>query len=126
MPRSLEFPTGGGRVGALMRDLDWSASPLGDPHGWPESLRTVVDLLLHARFPMLVAWGPKLFSLYTDPYSEILGAKHPRALGAKFKDVWSEIWVDISPMIAGAMAGEASYHEDLPLLMNRRGYDEHA
>ena len=124
MPRSLEFPTGGGRVGALMRDLDWSASPLGDPHGWPESLRTVVDLLLHSRFPMFVAWGPQLVFLYNDPYSDILRAKHPRALGARFQDVWSEIWADISPMIAGAMAGEASYHEDLPLVMNRRGYDE--
>jgi signal transduction histidine kinase/CheY-like chemotaxis protein len=124
MPRSLDFPAGGGRVGALMRDHDWSVSPLGDPQDWPESLRTVVDLLLHSRFPMFVAWGPELGFLYNDPYAEILGGKHPAALGRKFQDIWSEIWADISPLIDSAMAGEASYHEDLPLLMNRRGFDE--
>ena len=62
--------------------------------------------------------------LYNDPYAEILGAKHPRALGRRFYDIWSEIWPDISPLIDAAMAGQATYHEDLPLVMNRKGYDE--
>ena len=35
-----------------------------------------------------------------------------------------EIWPDISPLIDAAMAGQATYREDLPLLMNRKGYDE--
>ena len=124
MHRSLAFPTGGGRVGALMREHDWSASPLGDPRGWPNSLRTVVNLLLDSRFPMFVAWGPELGFLYNDPYAEILGSKHPDALGRRFQDIWAEIWTDITPMISGAMAGEASYHEDLPLVVHRSGDDE--
>ncbi|HEX8030703.1 MAG TPA: PAS domain-containing protein, partial [Vicinamibacterales bacterium] len=33
-------------------------------------------------------------------------------------------WPDISPLIDAALAGHATYHEDLPLLMNRKGYDE--
>jgi signal transduction histidine kinase/CheY-like chemotaxis protein len=73
---------------------------------------------------MFVAWGKELGFLYNDPYAEILGAKHPRALGIRFYDIWSEIWSDISPLIDAAMAGEASYREDLPLVMNRRGFDE--
>src|SRR5678816_3640334 len=124
MPRSTDFLTGGGRVGELMRAQDWSASPLGPPESWPASLRTVVELLLQSQFPMFVAWGPELGFLYNDPYAEILGAKHPRALGRRFYDIWSEIWPDISPLIDAAMAGHATYHEDLPLLMNRKGYDE--
>ena len=60
----------------------------------------------------------------TTPYAEILGAKHPRALGRRFHDIWSEIWPDISPLIDAAMAGQAIYREDLPLVMNRKGYDE--
>jgi signal transduction histidine kinase/PAS domain-containing protein/ActR/RegA family two-component response regulator len=107
-----------------MRALDWSASPLGPPDAWPQSLRTVVSLLLRSRFPMFVAWGPELGFLYNDAYAEILGAKHPNALGARFYDIWSEIWPDISPLIDAAMAGEATYREDLPLVMNRKGYDE--
>jgi PAS domain S-box-containing protein len=119
------FAIDGGRVGALMRAHDWSRSPLGHPAGWPQSLRTIVSLLLQSQFPMFVAWGNDLGFLYNDPYAEILGAKHPAALGRRFYDIWSEIWPDISPLIDAAMAGQATYREDLPLLMNRRGYDEH-
>jgi PAS domain S-box-containing protein len=87
-------------------------------------LRTVVGLLLQSRFPMFVAWGEDLGFLYNDAYAEILGAKHPRALGRRFHDIWSEIWPDISPLIDAAMAGRATYREDLPLVMNRKGFDE--
>jgi PAS domain S-box-containing protein len=118
------FLEGGGGIGALMRAHDWSTSPLGAPETWPQSLRAIVALLLHSKFPMFVAWGKELGFLYNDPYAEILGAKHPRALGARFHDVWPEIWPDISPLIDAALAGEANYHEDLPLVMNRKGYDE--
>jgi signal transduction histidine kinase/ActR/RegA family two-component response regulator len=107
-----------------MRSHDWSTSPLGPPAKWPQSLRSVVGLLLQSQFPMFVAWGPDLGFLYNDPYAEILGAKHPRALGSKFYDVWSEIWPDISPLIDAALAGQATYREDLSLLMNRKGFDE--
>jgi PAS domain S-box-containing protein len=120
-----QFLAGGGNVGALMREKDWSSSPLGPPDSWPQSLRTVVGLLLQSRFPMFVAWGKDLGFLYNDPYAEILGAKHPAALGSRFHDIWSEIWSDISPLIDAAMAGQATYREDLPLVMNRKGYDEH-
>jgi len=124
MTQPLEFVAGGGAVGALMRTHDWSTSPLGSPETWPQPLRTTVALLLESRFPMFVAWGPELGFLYNDSYAEILGAKHPRALGRRFHDIWSEIWPDISPLIDAAMAGQATYREDLPLVMNRRGYDE--
>jgi signal transduction histidine kinase len=119
-----DFLTGGGQAGELMRSLDWSESPLGPPERWPQSLRTVIDLLLQSRFPMFVAWGKDLGFVYNDPYAEILGAKHPAAMGRRFRDIWSEIWQDISPLIDAAMNGHATYREDLPLLMNRRGYDE--
>jgi PAS domain-containing protein len=62
--------------------------------------------------------------LYNDAYAEILGAKHPAALGAPFKQVWAEIWPDIEPSVQAALAGEATFHEDLPLVMNRTGSDE--
>jgi PAS domain S-box-containing protein len=122
--RTLDFLAGGGSIGALMRTHDWSESPLGPPETWPQPLRTVVALLLQSQFPMFVAWGDALGFLYNDPYAEILGAKHPRALGGRFYDIWSEIWPSISPLIDAAMAGHSTYREDLPLVMNRKGYDE--
>jgi signal transduction histidine kinase len=124
MDSTSQLFSGGGHVGELMRSHDWSRSPLGPPERWPQALRAVVDLLLQSRFPMFVAWGSELGFLYNDPYAEILGAKHPAALGARFYDIWSEIWPDISPLIDAAMRGHATYREDLPLLMNRKGFDE--
>ena len=124
MKQILKFLAAGGKTGALMREYDWSQSPLGQPVHWPPSLRAAVGMLLQSQFPMFVAWGSELGFLYNDSYAEILGAKHPGALGARFYDIWSEIWPDISPLIDAAMAGESTYREDLPLLMNRRGYNE--
>lgn len=120
----LDFLLGGGSAEELIRGMDWSTSPLGSPDQWPQSLRSVVGLLLNSRFPMFVAWGSELGFLYNDAYAQVLGAKHPAAMGARFYDIWSEIWPDISPLIDAALAGEASFREDLPLLMNRRGFDE--
>jgi signal transduction histidine kinase/ActR/RegA family two-component response regulator len=124
MDQTEQLFAGGGKVAELMRSRDWSTSPLGPPGSWPQSLRSVVNLILHSRFPMFVAWGPELGFLYNDPYAEILGAKHPAALGRRFHDIWSEIWTDISPLIDAAMQGHATYHQDLPLVMNRKGFDE--
>ncbi|WP_075213896.1 PAS domain S-box protein [Mongoliimonas terrestris] len=104
-----------------MREIDWAATPLGRPNGWPASLRTVVGLLLSSSFPMFVAWGPDLRFLYNDGYADILGRKHPAAMGARFQDVWSEIWHEVGPLASVAMAGEAVYRRDLPLFMNRHG-----
>ena len=110
MSTPLDFLSGGGETGALMRAHDWSESPLGPPATWPQSLRSFVGLLLQSRFPMFVAWGEQLGFLYNDRYAEILGTKHPWALGSRFHDIWSEIWTDISPLIDAALAGQASYH----------------
>jgi len=107
-----------------MRAHDWSTSPLGAPETWPQSLRSVVGLLLNSKFPMFVAWGEELGFLYNDAYAEILAEKHPRSLGARFYDVWSEIWPDIWPLIEAALAGNASYRENLPLTMKRKGFFE--
>ncbi len=115
---------GGGAMGALMRAHDWSSTSLGTTETWPQSLRAVLGLMLPSRFPMFVAWGEELAFFYNDAYAEILGTKHPEALGAPFHEVWREIWPDILPMIEAALAGEATYHESLPLLMHRNAFDE--
>ena len=120
----LPFLSGGGQMGAMMRAHDWSHSPLGHPRTWPQALRTTVGLMLNAKFPMFVAWGPELGFLYNDSYAIILGEKHPAALGARFHDIWREIWDDIHPLIVRALKGESTYMDRLPLRMNRHGYDE--
>src|SRR3954471_21611819 len=83
---------GGGEMGARMRALDWSQTPLGPVAQWPQSLRTVVRVLLTSRQPMWLGWGEQLTYLYNDAYLSIIGGKHPWALGQPTSVVWREIW----------------------------------
>ena len=95
-----------GEMAALVAATDWSASPLGDPQTWPQSLRTAVGICLSSRFPILLWWGPDLVMIYNDAYRPMLGeTKHPRALGAPGREVWTEIWDVIGPMLEQVMAG---------------------
>ena len=118
------FLMGSSEMGARMRALDWSTSPLGPPSAWPTSLRTAVSLMLGSLYPMFIAWGPKLAFLYNDAYRPIFGAKHPDALGQPFESVWPEIWSDIQPLVQRALDGEATFNENLHLVMERNGFPE--
>lgn len=118
------FLHGGGEMGGLMRAHDWTTSPLGSPATWPEGLRAVVGLMINSRYPMFLAWGPELSFLYNDGYIPILGGKHPHSIGRPFKEVWSEIWSDIEPLVHRALAGEATLSDNLHLVMERNGYRE--
>ena len=120
-----EVLAGGGDMGALMRSHDWSSSPLGPVEKWPQSLRTSVSTCLNSRFAILVWWGPQLVMLYNDSYAPIIGTKHPKALGCPGREVWPEIWEIIGPMLNGVLErGEATWADDLLLLLHRNGYQE--
>ena len=125
-PVAADFLAGGGEMGERARRLDWAATPLGRPDGWPQSLRTAASILLNSRHPMFLAWGPELASIYNDAYAPLLGERHPDALGRAFRAIWPEIWDDISPMVAMALSGQATWSEDMPLTLMRHGYPETA
>lgn len=111
-------------MGALMRAYDWSASALGAPDGWPQPLKTLAGVMLAANQPMFVAWGADRTLLYNDAYSEILGNKHPSALGCDFFEVWSEIRADLVPIVGKAYAGEPVHMDDIELWIERKGHPE--
>src|SRR5579864_2745963 len=116
---------GGGQMGERMRSMDWSRTPLGPLSQWPQSLKTSVSICLASRFPIVMYWGPEYVVLYNDAYSTILGSKHPWALGQRCRDCWAEIWDTIGPMLEGVIqSGEATWSNDLLLVLNRNGYAE--
>jgi len=124
-PATEQFLAGGGETGALMRSMDWTKTSLGDPKGWPLSLKTCVRIILTSRQPMFVWWGKELVNLYNDPYRAILGGKHPWALGRPASEVWHEIWDEAGPRAMTAMEkNEGTYDEALLLIMERNGYPE--
>ena len=121
----LEFLAGGGEMGARMRALDWSKTPLGPPTGWPQSLRTIVRVMLDSRYAMWMLWGPELTFFCNDAYAPTLGVKRDWALGARSDMVWEEIWPDIGPRIAQVLEqGRATWDEALLLFLERSGFTE--
>jgi signal transduction histidine kinase len=117
---------GGGALGDLVREFDWTKTPLGAIEEWPQSLKTVVRTVLTSRFAMWMSWGPELTFLYNDDYAQMtLGTKHPWALGKPSREVWKEIWDDIGPRIHRVLeTGEATWDEALLLFLERSGYRE--
>ncbi len=113
-------------VGRDLAQVDWSATPLGSPSGWPQSLQTAVSVLLSSRFPMWMAWGPELTFFCNAAYRrDTLGRKYPWALGRPANEVWSEIWDDIGPRIDRVLSTEqATWDVGLLLFLERAGYRE--
>ena len=119
-----ELFAGTGEMRALCRALDWGATPLGPVAGWSRSLRTTAGIVLGSRNPMFLFWGPELVQLYNDDYRPSLGqgGRHPRALGMRGREFWTDIWDVIGPQIEQVMTtGEATWHQDQYLPIERNG-----
>jgi signal transduction histidine kinase len=73
---------------------------------------------------MFLFWGPDLIQFYNDAYrpSFAEGGRHPRALGMRGADFWTEIWDIIGPQIDQVMSGgESTWHEDHLVPIERNG-----
>ncbi|WP_172965730.1 PAS domain-containing protein [Agrobacterium sp. FDAARGOS_525] len=90
-----------------IRAFDWSTTPLGPIDDWPQSLKTVVDLMLANLQPAMIGWGPGLVLLYNDAFISLLGIRHLSALGLPCHKVWSETWREFQYEAAAVMAGQS-------------------
>ena len=110
-------------MGELTRAHDWSASPLGPPESWPQSLRTAVRILLNTNHPMFIWWGGELIQFYNDAYRQTMGPeRHPSALGQRGRECWAEIWEVIGPQIEQVMRGGGpTWHENQLVPVTRHG-----
>src|SRR3984893_6799550 len=103
-------------MGALIRSMDWSKTPIGDVETWSPALRMMVRLLLANRFPLLLWWGPRYCQLYNDAYRPVLGDKHPASMGQSASECFPEIWDVIGPLIDTPFnGGSATWMDDLQL-----------
>ena len=116
-----------GEMADLIRKTDWSTTPLGPRDGWPQSLRTVTNLVLASSFPVAILWGSELIFIYNDGYRIIAGDKHPQALGRSTRDIWSEVWEFNRPILEEVMTrGETVHLEDQLFRISRHGCMEDA
>ena len=119
--------SGGGEMGQLVRDKDWSDAPIGPPETWPQSLKTTLGILLNSKFPMALWWGTELICFYNDAYRTSLGSngKHPSILGRPAREAWPEIWDTIQPLIDEVRTtGEVICREDQLTPIYRNGEPE--
>ncbi len=119
-----QYLAGGGEMGGLTRAFDWSATSIGTPDTWPQSLLTTVSIILNSRFPMFLWWGPELIQFYNDAYRPSMGntGKHPNALGQRGEDCWPEIWPVIKPLIDSVLEiGKPTWSEDQLIPIYRNG-----
>jgi PAS domain S-box-containing protein len=121
--RAYPFLQGGGEMGALVRNYNWSQSSIGSPDQWPQALRISLSNVLSSGFPMFLFWGDELTCFYNDAYRPSLGVegKHP-AIGKGGKELWPEIWDFIGPLIESVMrTGESVWFENQYLPIYRNG-----
>ncbi len=106
------------------RAVDWAATALGPVSAWSDTLVSTVSIMLHTHFPVTLMWGPELVLVYNDAYVQLIGDKHPSALGRPAREVFPEAWDVIGPMLESALAGRASWVEDTHIPLHRRGFLE--
>ena len=80
-PRRQPWPVGGGECGALMRERDWAATPLGAIERWSPALRATVANILNSPVAKVLMWGPEHVMLYNDAYRLIAADRHPARAG---------------------------------------------
>ena len=123
-PADVAAIAGGGECGALIRDRNWGATPLGTFAGWSAELRTMVATVLHSPVATVLMWGPPHVMLYNDHYRAIAGDRHPIALGSPVATAFPEVWDWNRPILAAAMQGETVSHRDQPIVFKRPDGEE--
>lgn len=103
---------GGGRVGARLRALDWHASPLGSPRGWPPALRTMCNLLLASPFPLLLWWSDRFAVIHNDDWAALSGEPPAAALAQPAETHWPDLWASVGPSLQQVMADGTTIETD--------------
>ncbi|MFC5342710.1 PAS domain S-box protein [Brevundimonas staleyi] len=107
-----------------VRALDWSSTPLGPLDAWPQSLKTIVGMLLAAPNPMVLLWGAEGVLIYNDGYARFAGQRHPALLGMGAREGWPEIADFNDGNIRRGLAGESWSLRDQELELDRKGQPE--
>ena len=118
------FLQGTGETGDLIRDYDWASTSIGPVSGWPQSLRTIVGMMLRSPTPMVLLWGEHGVMIYNDPYSVFAAGRHPRLLGSNVLEGWPEVADFNANVMRVGMSGGTLSYRDQELTLFRNGAPE--
>lgn len=116
-----DFPIGGGQLGQMIRDFDWARTAIGPLDHWPQSLKSVTQMLLLSPVPIVLLWGEDGVMIYNDAYSEFAGSRHPALLGSKVREGWAEISDFNDNVMRVGLSGQTLAYRDQELALQRRG-----
>jgi signal transduction histidine kinase len=75
----------------------------------------------------IIFWGPEQIQLYNDGYAVIMGPRHPRHLGSRFRDCWPEAFDAIDPWMQRVLKqGETVEVVKTLVPLTRHGFIEEA
>jgi PAS domain S-box-containing protein len=115
------FPINGGQLGQLIRDHDWAATSIGPLADWPQSLKTVTQMMLLSPVPIVLLWGEDGVMIYNDAYSGFAGGRHPELLGSKVREGWDEISDFNDHVMQVGLSGGTLAYRNQELALQRRG-----
>ncbi len=116
------FLAGDGEMARLIAGFDWSATAMGPIGSWPQSVRSVISLVLRSDVPIVTLWHDDGVMIYNDGYSVFAGSRHPSLLGSKVLEGWPEVAeFNAHVMRSCYHAGGTLAYTDQELTLNRDG-----
>lgn len=88
---------------------------------WPAALKVAVGMMLGSPRALAIYWGPDYVCLYNDAYRDLLGEKHPSAMGRPAREVFAEARELISPVFKRVMETGEPASAELQMLPLERG-----
>jgi signal transduction histidine kinase len=122
----VHWPVSGGDMGRLIRDHNWTSTPLGALERWPGSLRGAIELMLGCGFPATLQWGAGLVLFYNDAQVGLIGQRHPGALGKPILETFPEIASTYQPLVDHVWRGETITLRDQLFCYTRKNAPEDA
>ncbi|RAL65670.1 hypothetical protein DID88_005341 [Monilinia fructigena] len=110
----------------LIRNFDWSSTPLGPMDSWSPEFRQIVNLVMANPHPVALFWGEELTVLYNEKYSETVAfQKHPQLMGTGARGPFSEVWEEVGEIFNSCRrTGQGVAMTDQMLSILRRGFME--
>ena len=120
----LPFLNGGGQLGALIAEFDWSGTGLGPLDRWPAHVRAATSLMLRSAVPIVMLWGESGVMIYNGAYAVFAGGRHPELLGSEVREGWAEVADFNDNVMKVGLAGGTLSYRDQELTLHRSGRAE--
>jgi len=91
-----------GAAAERLRGAEMAGGSLGAPHLWPADLRALTGLMLAAKAPRFLVWGPSRLWFCNDACAELLGPDVLAAIGHPADQALAEVRPDLAMLFHNA------------------------